>query len=73
VARGQPRAVGAQVVAGGLEQVGLVLLAEPVTEAPEMRQVQAGRPGRNLLVGQGGQEHPERIIGRKRSGFGVDP
>ena len=57
------------VVAGGVDQVGAVLLSQPGGEATEVAKVEPGRPGGDLLLGQEGQERRDHIIGGTQEGL----
>ena len=62
-------AVLAQIVAGGVDQVGRVLLAQPGGESAEVAEVSTSCPGRDLLLGEKGQEGSRHIIGGTQEGL----
>jgi hypothetical protein len=66
---GESSAILAQVMAGGVDQVGTVLLAQPDGEAVEVAQVEPRRPGGDLLLGEEGQEGSHHIIGGTQEGL----
>lgn len=60
---GESRAVLAQIMAGGVDRVGAVVLASPCCEAAEVTEVQTSGPGGDLFFSQKGQKGRHRLIG----------
>src|SRR5262249_38464983 len=66
---GESSAILAQVVAGRVDQVGTVLFAQPGGEATQVAKVEPSGPGRDLFLGQGRHEGPDRVIGGTQEGL----